>query len=111
MRIRSNSPVNDNIILITEGSQAKHRSKMSKLNPQTGAIETLIDRSTDDAYNNPGLPVTDKNQYGRYTVKLLNGSEIWMRGIGSSPNGDLPFLSSFDLNTKKTNILWRSEEP
>lgn len=111
MRIRNISPVNNNIVLITEGSQAKHRSKLSKLNPQTREIETLIDRSTDDAYNNPGLPVTDKNQYDRHTVKLLNGSEIWMRGTGSSPKGDLPFLTSFDINTKKTKTLWRAEEP
>jgi dipeptidyl aminopeptidase/acylaminoacyl peptidase len=71
----------------------------------------LIDRSTDDAYNDPGTPVTYKNQYGRNTVKLLNGSEIWMTGTGASENGDLPFLSSFDINTKKSKILWRSEQP
>ncbi|MDQ6758153.1 MAG: prolyl oligopeptidase family serine peptidase [Bacteroidota bacterium] len=111
MRIRNISPVNNNIVLVTQASQAKHRAKMEKLNPQTGTIETLIDRSTDDAYNDPGTPVSDKNQYGRYTVKFLNNSEIWMRGTGSSPKGDLPFLSSFDINTKKSKILWRCEEP
>ncbi len=110
-RIYSISPINENIVLITEGSQAKHRVKLTKVNPQTGAEEILIDRSTDDAYNDPGTPVTDKNKYGRFTVKLLNGSEIWMRGAGSSSKGDLPFLSSFDINTKKSKILWQSEEP
>jgi dipeptidyl aminopeptidase/acylaminoacyl peptidase len=34
-----------------------------------------------------------------------------MRGAGSSSKGDLPFLSSFDINTKKSKILWQSEEP
>lgn len=111
MRINNISPVNNDLILVTERSQAKHRVKMSSLNPQTNVTNILFDRSTDDAYSDPGIPITDKNQFGRYTVKLLNGSEIWMRGTGSSPKGDLPFLSSFDLNTKKSKILWRSEEP
>jgi dipeptidyl aminopeptidase/acylaminoacyl peptidase len=111
MRIFSISPVNNNLILISERSQAKRRTKMSKLNPQTGVAEVLIDRSTDDAYSNPGSPVTSKNHFGRQTVKLLNGSEIWMTGTGASPEGDLPFLSSFDINTKKTKMLWRSEVP
>ncbi|MEJ7673475.1 MAG: hypothetical protein WKF59_12380 [Chitinophagaceae bacterium] len=85
--------------------------KLHKVNPQTGSVEMLIDRSTDDAYNDPGTPVTDKNKFGKYSVKLLNGSEIWMRGAGSSSKGDLPFLSSFDINTKKSTVLWRSDEP
>jgi hypothetical protein len=30
--------------------------------------------------------------------------------VGASPKGDLPFIASFDLNTKKLNIEWRSDE-
>lgn len=30
--------------------------------------------------------------------------------VGSSPKGDLPFLANFDLVTKKSEILWRSQE-
>ena len=111
MRIYNISPVSENIVLVTEGSTAKHRVKLHKVNPQSGSVEMLIDRSTDDAYNDPGTPVTDKNKFGKYSVKLLNGSEIWMRGAGSSSKGDLPFLSSFDINTKKSTVLWRSDEP
>jgi hypothetical protein len=29
---------------------------------------------------------------------------------GSSPAGDLPFLASFDLETKTSDIIWRSPE-
>lgn len=103
--------VNSNLFFVTEGSRVKHRIKMSKLNPTTGELAELIDRSTDDAYNDPGTPLTDKNKFGRNTIKLVNGSQIFMRGIGSSPKGDLPFISSFDINTKETKMLWRCEEP
>ena len=53
----------------------------------------------------------EKNKYGRNTVKLMNGSQLFMRAVGSSPKGDLPFLNTFDINTKETKQLWRCEEP
>lgn len=111
MRMYSIGDVTPDLFFVTEGSRVKHTRKMSKLNAATGVMETLIDRSTDDAYNDPGTPVTDKNKYNRNSVKIINGSQVLMRGTGSSPRGDLPFLSSFDLNTKETKLLWRCEEP
>jgi dipeptidyl aminopeptidase/acylaminoacyl peptidase len=82
---------------------------MSKL--MNGTLESLIDRSTDDAYNDPGTPITEKNKYGQNVVKLINGSQMLMRGNGASAKGDLPFLNLFDINTKQTTQLWRCEEP
>jgi dipeptidyl aminopeptidase/acylaminoacyl peptidase len=110
MRMYNVTDITTDLFFVTEGSRAKHRQKMSKL-IGNGSATTLIDRSTDDAYNDPGTPLTEKNKYGRNTVKLVDGSKIFLRGIGSSPKGDLPFLSSFDINTKTTNQLWRCEEP
>ena len=95
---------------VTEGSRAMHRQKMSKLSAD-GKMEILMDRSTDDAYNNPGTPLTEKNKYGRSTVKIKNGSQLFMTGMGASAKGDLPFLNTFDINTKETKQLWRCEEP
>ena len=110
MRMYNVTDVTTDLFFVTEGSRVKHRQKMSKLSGNA-SLETLIDRSTDDAYNDPGTPLTEKNKYGRNTVKLVNGSQIFMRGIGSSPKGDLPFLNTFDINTKQTKQLWRCEEP
>lgn len=101
--------VNSNLFLVYESNRVQHRQKISKL--ASGQMETLIDRSTDDAYNDPGTPVTKKNKYGQDVIKLVNGNTLFMRGIGSSPKGDLPFLNSFDINTKETKQLWRCEEP
>ncbi|HMI77379.1 MAG TPA: prolyl oligopeptidase family serine peptidase [Ferruginibacter sp.] len=95
---------------VTEGSRAKHRTKMSKLNG-SGKMEILFDRSTDDAYSDPGSPMYEKNKYGRNVPKIINGSQLVMRGNGASPKGDLPFLNTFDINTKGTKQLWRCEEP
>ena len=102
--------VTTDMYFVTEGSRAKHRTKMSKLNG-TGKMEVLVDRSTDDAYNDPGNPMTEKNKYGRNVAKLINGSQLVMRGTGASSKGDLPFLNTFDINTKETKQIWRCEEP
>jgi dipeptidyl aminopeptidase/acylaminoacyl peptidase len=108
-RMYNVTDVTADLFFVTEGSRAKHRQKMSKLS--NGKTEILVDRSTDDAYNDPGTPVVEKNKYGRNVPKLLDGSTLFMRGIGASPKGDLPFLNSFNINTKETKQLWRCEEP
>jgi dipeptidyl aminopeptidase/acylaminoacyl peptidase len=75
-------------------------------------MEVIMERNTTDAYGNPGTPVTEKNQWGRDVIKLVdNGTKLLLNNpVGSSPKGDLPFLATFDLNTKKTDIIWRSDE-
>ncbi len=111
MRMYNVIDANNNLFFVSEGSRAKHTNKFSKLNAATGAIDVLWDRSTDDAYNDPGTPMMEKNKYGLNTPKLANGSQLFMRAVGSSPKGDLPFLNTFDINTKETKQLWRCEEP
>lgn len=110
MRMYGVADISNDLYFVTEGSRVKHRQKMSKLN-NNGEMTVLFDRSTDDAYNDPGTPLTEKNKFGRDAVKLMNGSQLFMKGAGSSPKGDLPFISTFDINTKETKILWRCEEP
>lgn len=111
MRYRSITWGDANMALVTEGLQGKQRAKVSKLNPSNGAMETLFDRSTNDRYNDPGSPVTHRNQYGRPVLLTVNnGAGIPMVGQGASPDGDLPFYAVFDLAAKKNNILWRCEK-
>ena len=100
---------NSTTALLSEGLQRKQIGRMSRYNPTTGQIELLLERSTNDAYNNPGTPVTTKNEYGRQVLQL-DGNKLLMISSGASPKGDLPFLAEFDLNQKKNNIIWRSED-
>ena len=110
MRMYGVTMLSNNTYFVTEGSRAQHRRKTSSLNPDR-SLNLLIDLSTDDAYNDPGTPVTEKNIYGRNTIQVLNGTKIVMRGAGASSKGDLPFLNTFDIYTKETRQLWRCEEP
>ncbi|HAO45675.1 MAG TPA: prolyl oligopeptidase family serine peptidase, partial [Ferruginibacter sp.] len=110
MRMYSIAMLSNNTYFVTEGSRAQHRRKTSSLNPDR-SLNLLIDISTDDAYNDPGTPLTEKNIYGRSNIKVISGSKIVMRGAGASVKGDLPFLNTFDINSKETKQLWRCEEP
>lgn len=101
---------NATLALVREISRTKQMSTLSRYNPTTGTLETLYELSTNDQYNNPGFPVTEKNKYGRQVVLTTdNGSKLLLNNTtGASDKGDLPFIAKFDLNTKKSEILWRS---
>lgn len=109
MRFRGVSWGTSQLALVMEGLTGKQVARMHRFNPSTGSLEMLMQRNTTDAYNNPGSPVTTKNQFGRQVLMLVdNGTKLLMNNTtGSSPNGDLPFLAKFDLQTKQQEIIWR----
>ena len=111
MRFSGISWGNSTIALVRENSRTKQISKLSRFNPTTGTLETLYELSSNDAYNNPGLPVTEKNKYGRQVILTTDGGTklLLNNPTGASAKGDLPFLAKFDLTTKKSEILWRSQ--
>lgn len=109
MRFRGIVWGNEHFAWVNEGLTGKQLQKASRLDPATGTVETLFERNTTDAYNSPGSPVLTRSSFGRPVIDLLSNDRLLMNNpIGSSPNGDLPYLAEFDLKTKKQNILWRS---
>ncbi len=111
-RFRNITWGNDNLALLAEGISRQQKVRWHKLDPATGSTQLLLDRSTNDQYNNPGSPVLSRNNFDRPVLKTVNnGTALLMEGEGASPKGDLPFLSVFDLNTKQSQVIWRCEEP
>jgi dipeptidyl aminopeptidase/acylaminoacyl peptidase len=112
MRFRGISWGNENFAWVNEGLQGKQLARVSRYTPSTSAVETLFERNTTDAYSNPGVPVRVKNIFGRSVIALIeNGTKLLMNNTtGASAKGDLPFLSKFDLATKKNDIIWRCAE-
>ncbi len=111
-RFRNITWGNDNLALLNEGISRQQKQRWHKLDPSTGATKLLLERSTNDQYNNPGNPVLSRNSFNRMVLKTVNnGTALLMEGEGASPKGDLPFLSVFDLNTGQNQVIWRCEEP
>lgn len=98
--------------LVTEGLRGKQITQTSLYNPSTGTLEKLMSRNTTDAYSNPGSPISVPNKYGKYVLQMSSdGKSIFYNNTsGSSSKGDLPFLLSYDLHSKKADTLWRCAE-
>ena len=74
--------------------------------------ELVFDYSTEDRYQNPGLPMMKQNEAGRFVLLTdHDGDAIFLRGQGASPQGNRPFLDEYILSKKKSVRIWRSEAP
>lgn len=72
----------------------------------------LFDRSSEDRYSDPGQFETTLNKYGRSVLMTADGGKsLFLIGQGASPEGNRPFVDKFDIATKATTRLWRSEAP
>lgn len=112
MRYRGTSWGDANLALVMEGLRSKQVMQINRYNPTTGDLEALQTRSTNDRYSDPGNPVTRLNKFGKNVlVTIDNGNKILMNNTqGASPKGDLPFLISYDVHTKKADTIWRCTE-
>jgi dipeptidyl aminopeptidase/acylaminoacyl peptidase len=97
--------------IVYESMFADRKTRMSHFNPSTGKLDSLYERSSNDAYSDIGTPMTSKNAWGRNTLILRNGRELLLRSQGASPEGDLPLLQTMDLTTGRRNLLWRCKAP
>jgi dipeptidyl aminopeptidase/acylaminoacyl peptidase len=68
----------------------------------------LWDLSTDEKYKNPGGFVMRHLPNGAWVARQ-EGDAVFLSGVGSSPEGDRPFLDRLDLKTKKSERIFRSE--
>lgn len=112
MRFGGISWSDDNFALLSERWSASRTEKVAVFQPGNPgqAPRTIIERSSDDLYNDPGSPLLMDNAYGR-KVLHRNGELVFMTSEGGSPEGSMPFLSTFNASTKEQKILWRSQAP
>ena len=112
MRFGGISWSDDNFALLSERWSASRTEKVSVFQPGNPgqAPRTIIERSSDDLYNDPGSPLLMDNAYGRKVLQR-NGDLVVMTSEGGSPEGSMPFLATFNISTKEQKILWRSQAP
>lgn len=102
---------NATLALVYQSMTFDRKQQAYAWNPSTGAMDLIHERSSNDAYNDIGSPVTRKNEWGQQVLLQMKNGNLLLRSQGSSPEGDMPFLQTFDLKTKKGNILWRCVAP
>ena len=69
----------------------------------------LFERSTQDAYGDPGRPLTKRSLRGKGVLRQV-GDAILMSGQGASPKGNRPFLDVWHLGTNTKHRLFHCRE-
>ncbi len=95
-------------LLVTEHDRDRRwiTSRLSDL-ADPAASRVIFDHSADESYLDPGSPMMTVHPDGTRTV-LQDGSRIYLRGDGASPDGDRPFLDRLDLSDLSTVRLFQS---
>ncbi len=77
-----------------------------------GSLKKLISFSLVDRYKHPGSPMMELNDNG-FPILLMDPtlSSIYLTGEGASKSGNKPFIQSFDVNRKKTKMIFQSNAP
>lgn len=102
----------DKIAWVDEFWWADRKTRTYQIDPTNPSKKkTIFDRSTEDAYTDPGEVLLTTNLYGRYVMHINPDNTIFLTGDGASPAGDKPFLDKMDLTTGKITRLWQSEAP
>ncbi len=97
-------------LLITEHDRDRRwiTSRLTDL-ADPGASRVIFDHSADESYRDPGSPMMTVHPDGTRTV-LQDGSRIYLRGEGASPDGDRPFLDCLDLADLRTERIFQSPQ-
>src|SRR5690606_4121114 len=96
--------------LLTESWAPTRMTRTWIIDPSNpGTRRLLWERASDDAYGNPGFPLTERTDDGRVLLRFSrDGKSLWLTGQGSSPEGDRPFLDRLDIATGKSTRIWQS---
>ena len=92
------------IALVTETDRVARKTRTWIVDG--GAPKKLWERRTQDAYSDPGTPIT-RDADGPI---VQDGNAIYLTGVGSGPDGDRPFLARLDLKTLASERMFRSED-
>lgn len=104
----------DTFALGVESWYDTRRVKAWQLNPAAPNTSPVLldDRDYQDSYSNPGQPITTPGAYKRPVLMFSpDGSSLYLKGRGASPEGVYPFLDRWNLNTLAKERLWQATDP
>lgn len=99
------------VALLDEFDQNRHwrRTLVVNIDDPKAPHRVLWDLSADEKYANPGEPIREQLANGAWVLRQ-EGDSIYLAGMGSSPEGDRPFLDRLDLKTLQSVRLFRSDK-
>lgn len=101
----------DDVALVGEWWFNNRRYRSWRIQPDAPSAAPMLleDRSYQDAYADPGDPMTALNAHGAWSLRFTpDGGAFYREGTGASPEGVYPFLDRVDLETGESERLWRA---
>jgi dipeptidyl aminopeptidase/acylaminoacyl peptidase len=99
-----------NSALVSEVDQDKHRVVVRLIDVDKPANGRVVwDRNYDDRYGDPGSPIYRTLPTGARVIREQQGA-IFLAGAGATPGGNRPFLDRLELDSLKTERLFRSKK-
>ncbi len=85
--------------------------RTSFFDPSDNAKAPILynERNYQDRYSDPGNFATAKNEYGKYTLDIVNDDQLYLIGAGYSKEGKLPFVDRYDISENDTKRLFRAK--
>ncbi|XP_073158442.1 probable glutamyl endopeptidase, chloroplastic isoform X2 [Henckelia pumila] len=107
----------DSVALVYESWYKTRKTRTWIISPGSESVNPriLFDRSFEDVYSDPGSPMLRRTPTGTYVIAKIKkeggeGTCVLLNGIGASPQGDIPFLDLFDINTGTKERIWESDK-
>lgn len=104
----------NNFAIVSEYWRKDRKLRISSFSPdnESPALTTISDRSSEDRYNDPGRFLTTTNAAG-FDVLYFDkaGQRLFLTGQGASPEGNRPFVDSYDIKSGKTQRVFQSQPP
>jgi dipeptidyl aminopeptidase/acylaminoacyl peptidase len=100
----------EDVAIATDRWWNTRNQKTYVFNPSDPGKEPVIlfDRNYQDRYNDPGIFVTKRNEYGSHELSLKK-DQAYLIGSGYSKEGQFPFLDQLDLESGETKRIYQSE--
>ncbi|XP_073139755.1 probable glutamyl endopeptidase, chloroplastic isoform X2 [Henckelia pumila] len=107
----------DSLALVYESWYRTRKIRTWIMSPGSESVSPriLFDRSSEDVYSDPGSPMLRRTPAGTYVIAKIKkeGDEstyILLNGSGATPEGNVPFLDLFDINTGSKERIWESDK-
>jgi dipeptidyl aminopeptidase/acylaminoacyl peptidase len=112
VRLRSITWGDGKLALVEELRWKDRKRIMLAVSPDKhGAAVQLFDGSFEDRYHDPGTPFTAMNASGKPVLQTTqDGSGIYLRARGASPEGDRPFASVMNVTNGDRKKVWESTD-
>ncbi|XP_010259303.1 PREDICTED: probable glutamyl endopeptidase, chloroplastic isoform X3 [Nelumbo nucifera] len=107
----------DSLALVYESWYKTRRTRTWVISPgsEDASPRILFDRSSEDVYSDPGSPMMRRTHAGTYVIAKVKkegdgGTYILLNGSGATPEGNIPFLDLFGINTGSKQRIWESDK-